>query len=132
MKKLSANSVSRAKRLLEPEKVREMERKHGRLKRQRHPQRKLAEVRLRQTAILNRTPDWCDKVAIREFYENCPKGMQARHIIPIRGKEVSGLHVLGNLQYLTPEQNKKKGSKFFPEEVARQDYLNLKLKGLAV
>ena len=32
-------------------------------------------------------------------------------LYPIRGKEVSGLHVLGNLQVLTIRENRSKGAK---------------------
>lgn len=122
---------NRERRLRDPEAVRAMERKHSRLKRQRYPQRKLAEIRLRQAALIKRTPAWCDKAAIRQFYEDCPEGMEVDHIIPLRGKSVSGLHVLSNLQYLTPEQNRKKLNKFFREEVEAADYARLKEKGLA-
>jgi hypothetical protein len=56
------------------------------------------------------TPCWADRQAIREFYRACPPGMHVDHIVPIRGKNVSGLHVLNNLQYLTPSENHSKGN----------------------
>lgn len=59
----------------------------------------------------NRTPGWADLKAIEEFYINCPEGYEVDHIIPLHGKDVSGLHVIDNLQYLTKEENRKKSNK---------------------
>ena len=49
---------------------------------------------------------------IREIYENCPKGFHVDHYVPIKGKLVCGLHVPWNLQYLTSEDNIKKGNSY--------------------
>ena len=57
-------------------------------------------------------PPWADRQEIRKIYTNCPEGMVVDHIIPLRGKGISGLHVPGNLQYLTNEDNMKKGNKW--------------------
>lgn len=59
-----------------------------------------------------RTPSWANLDKIRSIYENCPEGMHVDHIIPLRGKLVSGLHVENNLQYLFEEDNLKKNNSF--------------------
>ena len=46
--------------------------------------------------------------AIQKFYENCPKGYEVDHIIPI---SKGGAHSLTNLQYLTISDNRRKNAK---------------------
>jgi hypothetical protein len=65
----------------------------------------------RRAATIHRLPRWADRAAIKEFYKNCPPGMVVDHIIPLRGKTVSGLHVLSNLQYLSDHDNAVKYNK---------------------
>lgn len=66
----------------------------------------------RKAARLQQTPKWADLKAIRDFYNNCPDGYHVDHIIPLQGKNVRGLHVLENLQYLPAVENKRKSNKF--------------------
>lgn len=66
----------------------------------------------RRARKLQATPKWANLLKIKEIYRDRPKGMQVDHIIPLKGKLVCGLHVEYNLQYLTPEQNKKKANKY--------------------
>jgi len=68
--------------------------------------------------FVERTPKWVtskELQAIQEFYNNCPKGYHVDHIIPLNGKNVSGLHVLSNLRYLTAEENRSKSNKYIPK-----------------
>jgi hypothetical protein len=61
---------------------------------------------------LQRCPSWSDLKAIEQFYDNRPDGHHVDHIIPLRGKTVSGLHVLENLQYLPSTVNLSKSNKY--------------------
>jgi len=66
----------------------------------------------RRAAKLQRTVSWANLAVIKTIYLNCPKGYHVDHIVPLQGKTVSGLHVENNLQYLTSEENIKKGNKY--------------------
>ena len=69
------------------------------------------EKAFRKKHVRQATPAWADRDAIREIYKNTPEGHHVDHIIPLRGKNVSGLHIAENLQYLPALENMKKGNK---------------------
>jgi hypothetical protein len=64
----------------------------------------------RQRAI--RIPRWADRKEIARIYRERPPGMHVDHIIPLQGKNVCGLHVEQNLQYLPGVENTSKGAKW--------------------
>lgn len=70
----------------------------------------------------NRNPEWLsdeDKWIITEIYRLADQRTEVLgykwevdHIIPLKGKQVSGLHVPANLQVVPAEYNRSKGNKF--------------------
>lgn len=61
--------------------------------------------RMREIAERRQRPSWANMDKLREIYVNRPDGYHVDHIIPLRGKYVSGLHVENNLQYLPAKEN---------------------------
>lgn len=57
------------------------------------------------------TPAWADLTEIARIYRERPPGMEVDHIVPLLGKDVCGLHVPYNLQYLTKAENRRKGNR---------------------
>lgn len=79
--------------------------KHGK---SRTPEYRSMQARTSHMKRKLRMPKWANKKQIKEFYMNKPDGHQVDHIIPLRGKTVSGLHVEYNLQYLPALENMRK------------------------
>ncbi len=65
----------------------------------------------RRAQKLLATPKWADVGKIKEMYDNRPDGYEVDHIIPLLGKDVCGLHVEANLQYLTVAENRSKSNR---------------------
>jgi len=60
---------------------------------------------------------WADRKNIRAFYNNCPEDYEVDHIRPLsRG----GKHELSNLQYLTREENRRKGNLWNNDKLKKQ------------
>lgn len=87
----------------------------SKLYRQKNLNKILARNRKRKELLRQRMPKWLTNNQIKQiesFYLNRPQGFHVDHIIPLRGKNVSGLHVSWNLQYLPAEENIRKGNKY--------------------
>ena len=69
----------------------------------------------RRAAKLKATPKWADLKAIRAVYAQCPVGFHVDHIIPLKGENVCGLHIVENLQILSATDNLRKGNKLLPD-----------------
>jgi hypothetical protein len=90
--------------------------------RKKHPHKLNHWVRMRQCAKMQRTPIWLnseEKWMISEIYElaklrtKCTGiAWHVDHIVPLRGKTVSGLHVPLNLQVIPESVNKVKRNYF--------------------
>lgn len=83
--------------------------------------RKTAREALRRATKLKATPKWLSeeqKEEINEIYKKA-KELELKtnikhhvdHIVPLQGKNVTGLHVPWNLQVLTAEENLSKSNK---------------------
>ena len=84
-----------------------------------HPAKMRALEIKRKSTKLQRTPSWVDLKKIEQFYEEAHRLTVALdtpyhvdHVIPLRGKRVSGLHVHTNLQVLPGEENLRKHNHF--------------------
>lgn len=73
----------------------------------------------RRAARNGATPSWVDIKAVNLFYKQCREisdetGIphHVDHIVPLRGKLVSGLHVPWNLQIIPAKENLVKANKF--------------------
>lgn len=107
--------VARAMRALWRAVNKEYARTYGKKYRRENPGKELAKARKYVLSKISRTPKWLTKEEIKEMtriYETCPEGYEVDHIVPLQGKNVSGLHVPWNLQHLTIEANRKKSNKY--------------------
>ena len=68
---------------------------------------------------LKRSPAWANKKKIERVYQLAAwafkytdESLEVDHIIPLQGKNISGLHVENNLQILTRSENRGKCNSF--------------------
>lgn len=89
--------------------------------RQSHPDKVNLRIAKRNAAKLQRTPEWLTPVDLFEMecvYTYCSAlrkiglNYHVDHIVPLRGKIVSGLHVPSNLQVITGTENVRKGNSY--------------------
>jgi hypothetical protein len=107
-----------------PEKVRAYDRAHYAKNVEKH----LHQNMLRKTALLARRPRWLSSVQEQEIaalYVEARRLSQAAgepyhvdHIVPLRGKTVSGLHVPWNLQVIPGVENLRKRNKLMQEDLS--------------
>jgi hypothetical protein len=116
-------AASREWRLENPDRARVLFNKSKKKSRAMDISKKLAENALRVDYIKRATPSWANKFFIAEAYhlakvrEKVVGGKwHVDHIIPLRGKNVCGLHVENNLQVIPASVNLKKHAKFSVKE----------------
>lgn len=74
----------------------------------------------RRLAFAQQTPAWADVERTRAYYDVCAFFNEVNgytkyhvdHIIPLRGKRVSGLHVHTNLRVIQARENERKNNRF--------------------
>lgn len=75
----------------------------------------------RKASQLKRTPVWADYDKIKAYYDVCAFFNEVNgyikyhvdHIVPMQGKNVSGLHVHNNLQVILAQDNMNKYNKYY-------------------
>lgn len=112
---------SRQYREVNREKIIERHRQY----RQANAPKRLACQRNRDARKLQATPGWFDKAAVEAIYEEAARlsavtGIEHHvdHIIPLRGRQVCGLHVQNNLMAVPREWNSSKGAKLIEDHDA--------------
>jgi 5-methylcytosine-specific restriction endonuclease McrA len=76
-----------------------------------------AKLALRKRRCRERTPPWADRAAIQAIYEvaiayrRAGLDVHVDHIVPLKGENVSGLHVPWNLQIIPAKENLSKGNR---------------------
>lgn len=75
-------------------------------------QTQLARNKRRQCVQQQATPVWANAYAMKAIYAACPVGYHVDHIVPLNAKDVCGLHVQNNLQYLSAKVNLAKGNRW--------------------
>jgi len=110
-------AYNRAWRAANP-RLKSAETKRWRLK---NPARVRANKAQRRAAQLQRTVSWSNKKLIEQVYKQARaltvetgELYHVDHIIPLKGKLVSGLHVETNLQAIPAKDNLSKSNKFQP------------------
>ena len=91
---------------------------------ERHPELKRANSARYRTFKMQRSPSWADQERINEIYESAKKAADETgiphhvdHVIPLQGKNVSGLHHQDNLLIVPGAENLSKGNRFEPGDL---------------
>ena len=96
-------------------------REKGKIWRQQNPDKNCAKSNKKRASTLQATPKWLTKeqlTDIKNIYTDAkelekifPWKQNVDHIVPLKNKDVCGLHVSWNLQILRAERNFSKGNK---------------------
>lgn len=110
---------SACRRAVDPQVSRDAVNKHRQANPEIHKRHSVA----RYTREKRQTPNWADQSKIREVYleaqrlsEETGEPHHVDHIIPLKGKTITGLHVHNNLQVLPAIKNLRKGNSFNGDE----------------
>jgi hypothetical protein len=119
---LRANPIQKEKARLRLNKWRRDNPEKAKAQRHSQPHMKAERERARQATKINATPAWADREAIRAVYAHARKMTEETgiphevdHIIPLRGRTVTGLHVHQNLRVIPESENVRKGNRLMPE-----------------
>lgn len=106
------------------EQHRDYGREYSKRRQRKVPEAYAADAAKRRAVKLQRTPPWADMAEIRKVYADAKimseitgEKWHVDHVVPLRGKKVSGFHVHYNLQILPGAENDRKANKFEPGDV---------------
>lgn len=84
-----------------------------------HHAQALVDSANRRALKINATSSWADKKKLKVIYSDCMMKSQSTgvahevdHIVPLKGKNVCGLHNEFNLRIVTASENRAKSNKF--------------------
>lgn len=84
-----------------------------------HHAQDLADTAVRRAREIEAMPSWADRGAIKAVYDECIRmtretGIphEVDHIVPLRGRNVCGLHVHNNLRPIPALENRAKSNNF--------------------
>lgn len=103
------------RRMANPERTKEIKQKEYKQNKAGYIRR----ARERELKQKQQTPPWLSaehQKLMQQTYEQCPRGYEVDHIVPLKGRNVSGLNVPWNLQYLPADENRRKGNKHESDE----------------
>ncbi len=116
---LKRYAIERAQQAEYARNNRELLNQHSRTYKKNNKGKINADTRKRQAAKLKATPSWADLDQIQRIYKACAKiteqtGIEHHvdHIIPLKGKDVCGLHVENNLAIIPARMNLVKSNKY--------------------
>ena len=103
-------------RIKNPEKTKLAKQKAVAKKKIQYQQRKNAILAKYRASKLQATPLWFEKEKIKVLYQKAKLwGFEVDHIVPLKSKNVCGLHCWSNLQLLDPMVNVTKGNRHWPD-----------------
>lgn len=77
---------------------------------------KVAQANMERRISMQRMPAWGRPDMIAIVYRKAQElGLEVDHVVPLKSKRVSGLHVWWNLQLLDQSHNKAKNNRLWPD-----------------
>ncbi|CAB3847034.1 hypothetical protein LMG2828_01744 [Achromobacter piechaudii] len=84
-----------------------------------HHVQALADSAARRAGIVQATPRWCDRAAVKAIYAECVAVTETTgvrhevdHVVPLKSARVCGLHIPINLRIITGTENRRKSNYF--------------------
>lgn len=81
-----------------------------------NPDKTCSKAAARKASKLQATPPWFEPEIVKAVYLKARElGLEVDHVVPLQSRLVCGLHCWANLQVLSPELNKSKSNREWPD-----------------